>query len=355
MTIKWEKYNNLVLEGTTLHRRSCLGRRAMITHWQVSVTAVLAMLALLLPACTGGVPGIQNEAVNVTTEYDKVKAAYDKAIVDLTTAQSQTKAFQGDNDSLKASQEKAKQDLGNALARNVQLERDLKDAQSRLDTTETRLRSLQGEYETLKATYEKTPIPTSVTIQAPTPAPTTPVATPKPTPVPTPTSTPTPTPTVITSEAELVSFLSTNFSSLKTSLGVTKFTFEVKHNEDIYYPWDYKIMVHYDDSFFDKVYSSNKISTEEANKMADEFRTHQEKLARAAIALMPNTKLIGGYYARYPQGVITYYSWANLAPATSYSTKYTDAKITDFGWTPKSLLWSYYGSEGVEDRFLGRR
>lgn len=188
------------------------------------------------------------------------------------------------------------------------------------------------------------------------------VAIPTPTPTQTPTLTPTPTPTpsakptVITSQAELMSFLSTNFSSLETSLGVTKFTFEVEYNETINYPYDYKIMVDYDGSFIYDLKYSNKISTELANKVADELRAHQEKLARAVITLMPKTKLVGGYYAwgyEYPsihvgRYTITYCSWSNLGSAT-WQTKYADAKITDFIWTPDSLLWP-----GQKDGQLGR-
>lgn len=153
------------------------------------------------------------------------------------------------------------------------------------------------------------------------------------------TPTPTPTPTSITSKAGLQSFLEENFATLNTSLGLTHFTFYVDYNDTINYPYDYWIQVEYDFNFFYDLKYSNKISTEMNNRVADELRAHQERLARAVIEKMPNTKLMGGYHYSwytYPNikvdlNVRRYYSWVNYAPA-SFLTKYEDAKITGFTW-----------------------
>jgi len=188
---------------------------------------------------------------------------------------------------------------------------------------------------------------TTIPAIAPTPMP-------APTLIPTPTSTPAA--TTITSKITLESFLNRIFSSLNTSLGITHFTFSIDCNVAIYDPYDYKIKVLYDTGFFAKLGVSNKISTEVANAVASELRAHQETLARAAMALMPNIKLTGGYYREYYDyptissglHINTYCSWANFAP-TKYGTNYTEAEIAAFIWTPDSLL-----SSGQKDGNLSR-
>ncbi|MDP3879138.1 MAG: hypothetical protein Q8Q07_02380, partial [Dehalococcoidales bacterium] len=150
---------------------------------------------------------------------------------------------------------------------------------------------------------------------------------------------PTPTPTTITSETDLRSFLEQNFATLNTSLGSTSFTFNIDHNTLISIPYDYWIQVDYDSTFFYDLQYSNTISTEMNNKVAEELRAHQEKLAKAVIEKMSNTKFYGGYYKswyRYPNlkvDLITrhYYSWVNYNPP-SILTKYESANVTGFAW-----------------------
>ncbi len=163
-------------------------------------------------------------------------------------------------------------------------------------------------------------------------------------------------PMSIASKDGLESYLNSNFSKLETSLGPTNFTFDVTYNDSIGYPYDYVIRVGYDLSLVYDINYSNKVSTELANKVAGEWRDHQEKLARSVITLMPNTKLAGGYYwytydypsIREGRHTYTYYSWANFSPS-EWLTKYEDANIAEFVWTPDSLLWP-----GQKDSLLGR-
>jgi len=68
---------------------------------------------------------------------------------------------------------------------------------------------------------------------------------------------------------------------------------------------------------------------------------HQEKMAKALIEKMPNTKFFGGYYKswyRYPNLKVDliarhYYSWVNYDPP-SITTEYENAKVTAFTWYP---------------------
>lgn len=155
------------------------------------------------------------------------------------------------------------------------------------------------------------------------------------------TSTPTPSPTLqrLTNESELRQFLTTNFSTLNTSIGTTRFTFDIYENKSVTSPYDYWIKVKYDSKFFFDLQYSKDVSTEMNRKVAGELRDHQERLARAVIEKMPDKKLYGGYYDswyRYPTiqvDLITrhYYSWVNYSPPSPL-TKYENARVTGFSW-----------------------
>jgi hypothetical protein len=176
------------------------------------------------------------------------------------------------------------------------------------------------------ATPELTPTPTLIPAATPTPRPS---STPKPTQA--------PVPAVPASEIE--DYLTANYATLNTSLGITKFTFEVSKNTDIDWPYDYWIEVDYDWMFFDDLVSSINISTEMNHVAVAELRAHQEKLAKDIIARVPNAKFRGGYFKsgyRYPsiyEGYWSYkyFSWLNYSPS-DYPTKYYDATVTTFTW-----------------------
>jgi len=145
----------------------------------------------------------------------------------------------------------------------------------------------------------------------------------------------------ITSADDLVQFLTTNFSVCNTSLGPTKFTFQIIENTTTLEPYDYWILEGYDTTFFFNLQYSNTITTEMNHVVCGELKQFQEELARAAIAVMPGKKLWGCYYSSYytyPTLKLDlvasyYYSWVNYSP-TGALTNYDDAKITGFSWWP---------------------
>jgi len=145
----------------------------------------------------------------------------------------------------------------------------------------------------------------------------------------------------ITSADDLVQFLTTNFSVCNTSLGPTKFTFQIIENTATLLPYDYWILEKYDTTFFFNLQYSNTITTEMNHVVCGELKQFQEELARAAIAVMPSKKLWGCYYSSYytyPTLKLDlvasyYYSWVNYSP-TSFLTNYDAAKITGFSWWP---------------------
>jgi len=195
----------------------------------------------------------------------------------------------------------------------------------------------------LSPTPSPTPTPTMVPTPTPSPSPS-PTPTPTPTRTPTPTPKPTPTPTLGTTlknESELTQFLTTNYGTCQTSLGPTSFTFDIYENNSITSLYDYWIKVRYDSAFFYDLRYSNKVSTEMNHVVCQELKNHQEKLARAAIAAMPDKKMYGCYYDSwydYPSiqvgfNALYYYSWVNYSP-TSYYTTYEQAKVSGFSWYP---------------------
>ncbi len=138
---------------------------------------------------------------------------------------------------------------------------------------------------------------------------------------------------------DLAYYLIVNFGRLNTSTGVTYFTFDIIGNDSSIFPYDYWIQVKYDFQFFYDLQYSNKITTEMNHIVCQELKNHQEKLAKAAISVMPGKKFYGGYYDswyRYPEleiDLITrhYYSWTNYQPP-SILTSYYEAIISDFSW-----------------------
>ena len=119
--------------------------------------------------------------------------------------------------------------------------------------------------------------------------------------------------------SEIKAYLTSNYGTLDTNIGTTKFTFKIYENESSNIAYDYWIQVEYDYNYFEGAMNSNKYSSEQKNRLRQELKEHQRKLAEALIELLPNKKLYGGYYDswyRYPNlrvDLITrrYYSWTN--------------------------------------------
>lgn len=155
----------------------------------------------------------------------------------------------------------------------------------------------------------------------------------------------TPTPehskTTIDSKLDLIKYLDDNFSTLKTSIGDTSFTFSVYENESIFSPFDYRISVDYDLTFFNDMQYSIKLSSDQREKVKLELKNHQEKLAKAVIELMPTKKITGGYsksWYRYPELQIdlimrNYYTWTNYEEPDLFSkNEYEDTIPSSFRW-----------------------
>lgn len=162
------------------------------------------------------------------------------------------------------------------------------------------------------------------------------------TPSPTPTSTTaisTPV-TTLKNKSELQKFLNDNFAMLNTSIGMTKFTFDIVENDSINLRYDYWIRVVYDITFFHDLLVSNSISTEMNHIVAGELQAHMEKLAVAVIDKMPSKKLTGSYTNMKDTlgwgGVHQYCAWDNYYNSNPNvlisSNPYEDSVLCGFVW-----------------------
>jgi hypothetical protein len=146
----------------------------------------------------------------------------------------------------------------------------------------------------------------------------------------------------INSKSALIQFLAANFGTCRTSLGNTRFTFEVDEKSSPNHLFDYWLKVRYDSQFFIDLQFSETVTDGMNQRVCDELRDHQEELALAAISKMPGKKFQGGYYNlwyRTPESKVDpivkiYYSWANYSQVTSPEATYEDAQIIDFTWLP---------------------
>ncbi|MBH5319319.1 ankyrin repeat domain-containing protein [Paenibacillus sp. GSMTC-2017] len=141
-----------------------------------------------------------------------------------------------------------------------------------------------------------------------------------------------------TTKDELKEYLKNNFGELNTSLGTTKFTFDIYENNTVLFAYDYWIMVKYESSFFYDVKYSNKITSDVRAQVKQELKDHQERIGRAVVQAMPSKKFDGGYYDswyRYPNikvDLITrrYFSWNNYEGTIISS--YEETKPSSFKW-----------------------
>jgi hypothetical protein len=142
----------------------------------------------------------------------------------------------------------------------------------------------------------------------------------------------------ISTLTELKDFLEDNFSELETCIGTTKFSFVIDENDRSYCSYDYWIQVGYEYNFFESAMNSIKYSDEQKDKLRNELKAHQEKLAKAVISAMPNKKFYGGYYTswyKYPNLKVdlqtrSYFSWKNFDG--SIFSEYNTIKPSGFRW-----------------------
>jgi len=150
----------------------------------------------------------------------------------------------------------------------------------------------------------------------------------------------------INSLSDLKQFLENNFSTLQTCIGTTRFTFDIYENTMSIEPYDYWIKVGYEYEFFEGAMISIKYTNEQKDKLRQELKDHQEKLAKAVITAMPNKKFYGCYYKswyKYPNLKIDlqtrqYYSWTNYDEPDILNIDvkdiYNSTKPSTFRWYP---------------------
>lgn len=150
----------------------------------------------------------------------------------------------------------------------------------------------------------------------------------------------------INSLSDLQQFLENNFSTLQTCIGTTRFTFDIYENTMSIEPYDYWIKVGYEYEFFEGAMISIKYTNEQKDKLRQELKDHQEKLAKAVITAMPNKKFYGCYYKswyKYPNLKIDlqtrqYYSWTNYDEPDILNIDvkdiYNSTKPSTFRWYP---------------------
>jgi len=114
-------------------------------------------------------------------------------------------------------------------------------------------------------------------------------------------------------------YLNNTYDTLNTSIGKTKFEFEVIKNTSSYSDYDYWIQTDYDLGFFLEVQTSIEHSSDVKNKVKEELRNYQYEIAQDLIKKIPDKKIYCGYYKswyRYPSLKVDlisrrYYTWKN--------------------------------------------
>lgn len=150
------------------------------------------------------------------------------------------------------------------------------------------------------------------------------------------------------SEEGVRAYLQDNYSSLKTSVGTTKFTYTVTKNEFEFEARDYWIQVEYDSLFEDILYG-NKYTLDEKETVKSELKDFQEKLGRDLIKKAPGKKFWGCYYNswyKYPSIKVGleaeyYCNWTNYDTEYDSDNAYYDVETGGFRWWPLMDIESF--------------
>ncbi|CAM3442922.1 hypothetical protein [Marinicrinis lubricantis] len=124
----------------------------------------------------------------------------------------------------------------------------------------------------------------------------------------------------MTTANELQTFLENHFSMLDTSLGTIHFIFSIHEKETNQDVNDW-IEVFYDTPVFFDIKYNDKISSSVKEQVKQQLQDHMERLVKAVMDTMPDTKLSGAYtdpWSRYPPlrtdyDTLRYYHWSNYA------------------------------------------
>ena len=156
-----------------------------------------------------------------------------------------------------------------------------------------------------------------------------------------PTMTPAPTQiSTISTKSDILNYLTSSFSVLKTSIGETKFTFDIIENNSTLMAYDYWVMINYDFNFFYELTYSNKITDEQRSLVKNELKIFSEKIGISLIEKLPSKKIYGGYYYswyKYPTSKIDlitrqYFSWTNYDDVGYVANSYSATKPSTFRW-----------------------
>jgi hypothetical protein len=144
----------------------------------------------------------------------------------------------------------------------------------------------------------------------------------------------------ITTAYDIKSYLISNYSIFKTSIGYTSFKFDIYENSSIEYPYDYAVNIDYDEAFFNDLQTSENLTADQKIIVKNELRIFSEKIGRSLIERVPNKKIQGGYFKSWYEDPAktkliykSYYSWSNYDELPYGSTKpYSSIKPTTFRW-----------------------
>lgn len=160
----------------------------------------------------------------------------------------------------------------------------------------------------------------------------------------------------IKNKYDLSKYLTENYSTLKTPIGILKFTFSVSENSYSGLRYDYDISTKYGHIENDKyglglfapyeLEDSIRISNKDKEETIELLKEHQKKIAKLSIDVFKDKKIRGSYYDgwyRYPSlrldwQSIEFFSWNNYDKIDEdyfgYD-RYYNTEVTDFHWTPE--------------------
>jgi hypothetical protein len=144
----------------------------------------------------------------------------------------------------------------------------------------------------------------------------------------------------LTTANDIKSYLVSNYSILKTSIGYTSFKFDILEDNSMEYPYDYWVNIIYDNAFFNDLQKSESLTPDQKVIVKNELRIYSEKIGRALTEKVPNHKIKGGYYRFWYEDPAetkllfnTYYSWSNYDELPDGSHKpFTTIKPSTFRW-----------------------
>jgi hypothetical protein len=146
-------------------------------------------------------------------------------------------------------------------------------------------------------------------------------------------------PTLTTAD-DLKSYLISNYSILKTSIGYTSFKFDIAEHTSIDNPNDYWVQINYNKAFFEDLQIGDKITADQRVIVKNELRLFSEKIGRDLAEKVSNKKIDGGYFRTWYEDAAetnlimhSYYSWSNYQQLPNGNAKaFAAIKPSTFRW-----------------------